>query len=131
MPTSPSSGFRLWFARFPLNPPNRRMRTRMYGGVAGESGRPLPLCRFAVIFAGAVGSKQRGKEFVAKIASVRGHRRHDWGSGIYGQNLDFTERGPVSGKRQPKIIGSPLSRSPLSYSVVPLITSARGSLLPS
>src|SRR6266536_1483337 len=24
---------------------NRRMRTRMYGGVAGESGRPLPLCR--------------------------------------------------------------------------------------
>src|SRR6202167_1373775 len=23
----------------------RRMRTRMYGGVAGESGRPLPLCR--------------------------------------------------------------------------------------
>ena len=26
---------------------NRRMRTRMYGGVAGESGRPLPLCRLA------------------------------------------------------------------------------------
>src|SRR6266576_5422615 len=26
---------------------NRRMRTRMYGGVAGESRRPLPLCRFA------------------------------------------------------------------------------------
>jgi len=25
---------------------NRRMRTRMYGGVAGESGGPLPLCRF-------------------------------------------------------------------------------------
>src|SRR5664279_1904175 len=24
---------------------NRRMRTRMYGGVAGEGGRPLPLCR--------------------------------------------------------------------------------------
>jgi len=24
---------------------NRRMRTRMSGGVAGESGRPLPLCR--------------------------------------------------------------------------------------
>src|SRR6266487_7066468 len=28
---------------------NRRMRTRMYGGVAGESGRPLPLCRFGRI----------------------------------------------------------------------------------
>jgi hypothetical protein len=28
-----------------LNSLNRRMRTRMYGGVAGESGRPLPLCR--------------------------------------------------------------------------------------
>ena len=27
------------------NPLNRRMRTRMSGGVAGESGRPLPLCR--------------------------------------------------------------------------------------
>jgi len=26
---------------------NRRMRTRMYGGVAGESGRPLPLCRLS------------------------------------------------------------------------------------
>ena len=24
---------------------NRRMRTRMYGGVAGEKGRPFPLCR--------------------------------------------------------------------------------------
>jgi hypothetical protein len=29
-----------------LNSLNRRMRTRMYGGVAGESGRPLPLCRW-------------------------------------------------------------------------------------
>ena len=28
-----------------LNPPNRRMRTRMSGGVAGEAGRPVPLCR--------------------------------------------------------------------------------------
>ena len=25
--------------------PNRRMRTRMSGGVAGEAGRPVPLCR--------------------------------------------------------------------------------------
>ena len=31
--------------RFWLNPPNRRMRTRMYGGVAREAGRPVPLCR--------------------------------------------------------------------------------------
>ena len=30
------------------DPLNRPMRTRMSGGVAGESGRPLPLCRFAV-----------------------------------------------------------------------------------
>src|SRR5664279_3763973 len=28
------------------DPLNRPMRTRMSGGVAGESGRPLPLCRF-------------------------------------------------------------------------------------
>jgi hypothetical protein len=28
------------------NPLNRRTRTRIYGGVAGESGQPLPLCRF-------------------------------------------------------------------------------------
>jgi hypothetical protein len=28
------------------NPLNRPLRTRMSGGVAGESGRPLPLCRF-------------------------------------------------------------------------------------
>jgi hypothetical protein len=25
---------------------NRRTRTRIYGGVAGEDGRPSPLCRF-------------------------------------------------------------------------------------
>ena len=25
-----------------LNPPNRRMRTRMYGGVGGEDGQPSP-----------------------------------------------------------------------------------------
>ncbi|HEY6264940.1 MAG TPA: hypothetical protein VIW93_09065, partial [Candidatus Acidoferrum sp.] len=29
------------------NPLNRRTRTRIYGGVAGASGRPLPLCRLA------------------------------------------------------------------------------------
>src|SRR5664279_2558226 len=29
------------------DPLNRPMRTRMSGGVAGESGRPLPLCRLA------------------------------------------------------------------------------------
>jgi hypothetical protein len=28
---------------------NCRMPTRMYGGVAGESGRPLPLCRFGSV----------------------------------------------------------------------------------
>jgi hypothetical protein len=28
------------------DPLNRPMRTRMSGGVAGESGRPLPLCQF-------------------------------------------------------------------------------------
>jgi thiosulfate/3-mercaptopyruvate sulfurtransferase len=31
------------------NPLNRPMRTRMSGGVAGESGRPLPLCRFGLV----------------------------------------------------------------------------------
>src|SRR5215831_17761036 len=31
------------------------MRTRMYGGVAGESGRPLPLCRFG---AGSIPQKE-------------------------------------------------------------------------
>jgi hypothetical protein len=36
------------------NPLNRRMRTRMSGGVAGESGRPLPLCRFRTGFWPAV-----------------------------------------------------------------------------
>ena len=29
---------------------NRRTRTRIYGGVAGESGRPLPLCRLSSEF---------------------------------------------------------------------------------
>ena len=31
-----------------LNPPNRRMRTRMYGGVGGEDGQPSPLSRLGV-----------------------------------------------------------------------------------
>ena len=45
MLTLPSSDSRLWSCGR-LNPPNRRMRTRMSGGVAGEAGRPVPLCRF-------------------------------------------------------------------------------------
>jgi len=44
MLTFPSSDSRLWLCG-QLNPPNRRMRTRMSGGVAGETGRPVPLCR--------------------------------------------------------------------------------------
>ena len=45
MLTLPSSDSRLWSCGW-LNPPKRRMRTRMSGGVAGEAGRPVPLCRF-------------------------------------------------------------------------------------
>src|SRR5690349_18167271 len=33
-----------------LNSLNRRMRTRMYRGVAGENGRPSPLCRLPASF---------------------------------------------------------------------------------
>jgi hypothetical protein len=33
--------------RCPLNPPNRSIRTRMYGGVGGEEPRGSPLSRFA------------------------------------------------------------------------------------
>jgi len=43
--TLPLSVF-LDFSMALRNPLNRPMRTRMSGGVAGESGRPLPLCRF-------------------------------------------------------------------------------------
>jgi hypothetical protein len=39
-----------------LNSLNRRMRIRMYGGVAGESGRPLPLCRFWEMLHGSRGN---------------------------------------------------------------------------
>ena len=45
MLTLPSSDFRLWSCG-QLNPPNRRMRTRLSGGVAGEERRLSPLCRF-------------------------------------------------------------------------------------
>jgi Group II intron, maturase-specific domain len=44
MLTSPRLGF-LLCSMGQRNPLNRRMRTRMSGGVAGENGRPLPLCR--------------------------------------------------------------------------------------
>ena len=37
-PTLLSSGFPLWWCGPRLNPPNRRMRTRTYGGVAGREG---------------------------------------------------------------------------------------------
>src|SRR5882757_7545012 len=48
---------------------NRRMRTRLYGGVAGENGRPFPLCRFFLILPGGPSltgchtSKKRSCEF--------------------------------------------------------------------
>ena len=42
-----SLGLPRLFCRVTLTPPNRRMRTRMYGGVAGEERRLSPLCRFA------------------------------------------------------------------------------------
>jgi hypothetical protein len=45
MLTLSNSDSRLWSCGR-LNPPNRRMRTRMSGGVAGEAGRPVPLCRW-------------------------------------------------------------------------------------
>jgi hypothetical protein len=48
--------------------PNRRMRTRMSGGVAGESGRPLPLCRLPA----AGGAKYGAKCCSALFASPGG-----------------------------------------------------------
>ena len=42
------SVFHGWWTCFSSTELNRRMRTRMSGGVAGESGRPLPLCRLPV-----------------------------------------------------------------------------------
>src|SRR5215471_1371757 len=47
------------------------MRTRMYGGVAGESGRPLPLCRFWACFslAGSGTAPQSHRFGRARIAS--------------------------------------------------------------
>ena len=36
--------------RCPLNPPNRRIRTRMYGGVGGEEPRGFPLSRLFDLF---------------------------------------------------------------------------------
>jgi hypothetical protein len=51
MPILPSSDFHLWSPSLRYNPPNRRMRTRMYGGVAQWEGRPSPLCRSAAFAA--------------------------------------------------------------------------------
>src|SRR5260370_13175972 len=45
MPTSNRSGFRLWRMGASVIISNRRVRTRTHGGVAGDSGQPLPLCR--------------------------------------------------------------------------------------
>src|SRR5947207_15658920 len=46
--TSTRSVFLGCWTRSSLTELNRRMRTRMYGGVAGASGRPLPLCRLVL-----------------------------------------------------------------------------------
>ena len=46
-------------------PLNRRMRTRMSGGVAGESGRPLPLCRLA-----ALGRRSQVLRSLCRVASL-------------------------------------------------------------
>jgi len=50
-----------------LNSLNRRMRTRMYGGVAGESGWPLPLCRFAAFAACNAGLSRRNYVGLGRI----------------------------------------------------------------
>jgi hypothetical protein len=58
------------------NPLNRRTRTRIYGGVAGESGRPLPLCRFSAIAASKSGDDGDG---VCSACDGAGHARMpDW-----------------------------------------------------
>ena len=46
------------------NPLNRPMRTRMSGGVAGVSGRPLPLCLFSaeVVLVGPANERGAGSE---------------------------------------------------------------------
>src|SRR5215470_16573385 len=45
-PSSVISALLPWPTNTPLNPANRRMRTRMYGGVGGEQPRGYPLSRF-------------------------------------------------------------------------------------
>src|SRR5947209_13765444 len=45
MPTSNRSVFRPWRMSASVTISNRRVRTRTHGGVAGDSGQPLPLCR--------------------------------------------------------------------------------------
>ena len=45
MPTSNRSVFRPWRVSASVTISNRRVRTRTHGGVAGDSGQPLPLCR--------------------------------------------------------------------------------------
>src|SRR5271155_1371505 len=48
------------------------MRTRMYGGVAGASGRPLPLCRFAAEeIAGTFGVAQLGRAHERSYVEAR------------------------------------------------------------
>ena len=55
-------------ARSQLNPPNRRTQTRIYGGVAGEEGRPFPLCRF--LDGAEIGGKAEGEEMKWKCGRV-------------------------------------------------------------
>src|SRR5947207_12659185 len=43
MPISSRWDFHPWSFGYKLNPPNRRMRTRMYGGVTGTVGDHLPM----------------------------------------------------------------------------------------
>src|SRR6266436_9469633 len=74
---------------------NRRMRTRLYGGVAGESGRPLPLCRLRQAFLGWESSDRQGSfEKVLLTPAIQGIK------------LEFLPSGPgnSSAERPPMTI---------------------------
>src|ERR1017187_7547147 len=85
----------VFLGSYDLNFSNRRMRTRMSGGVAGVRGQPRPLCR-----SGSHDTKNRSRESESEAKEYHPHTR------INTLNYPSTKAGQVHPR------GLPVARTP-------------------
>src|SRR6266404_3427796 len=74
---------------------NRRMRTRLYGGVAGENGRPFPLCRLRRACSAASGWKSRPNLMEVKGSEAQGRHREVGSEGSVEQRYGLMDKNRI------------------------------------